>query len=393
MRLLILHQAYVFGGAERTTSNLLTHLNRDRVRHITLASPEPLRHLLPQDFDQFIDTRAHVRHGWFPHPSQLMADVRGCASLLSQAQPDLILGMMHYSAAVAVLGARLARLPAQTVGSYRGPAYEHIRRYEHGLNRKVYLHGVIGMTARLADRMIVPSHGTARELRRRFLGVPRRTVVIPNGIDSASVRVAAQEPAPGLERLPAELPLLCVAARLSPEKDMTRLLEVFRRLQSIRPCALALVGDGPDRSTLQDQVAAWGLSERVAFVGHRDNVYPYMRRADLYVHTCQFEGFGYTMLEAMACGTPMVATDCPYGPREVLDGGRYGLLVPPDDTEALASAVGALLADPPRRRELSMLGLERAEQLSIERMTFRYETVFNELVPAHRTRARPDHSG
>lgn len=384
MRLLILHLATVFGGAERTTSNLLTHLNRDVVRHITLAAPAVLRDLLPARIDAFVDTVPHLRHGWFHSPRELLTDVRACGELLRESQPDIVLGMMHYSAALAVLGTRLARLPIKTVGSYRGPAYEHIRRYEHGRRRRIFLHTAIGGTARLADRLIVPSHGTAHELRRRFFGSKTRTVVIPNGIDSASVSVAATAPAPGLERLPADLPLLCVAARLSIEKDLALLLESFRRLQATHPAALVIVGDGPERGALEGQIAAWGLQDRVAFVGHRENVYPYMRRADLYLHTCQFEGFGYTMLEAMACGTPVIATDCPYGPREVIGDNAFGRLVPSNDAEALTTAIAHLLDHPQQRLALTDLGLARAKQLSIARMAAGYEAVFSELIPTPR---------
>lgn len=379
MRLLILHLATAFGGAERTTGNLLSHLDRRRVSHLTLAAPGALRPYLPERYDAFIDTSPSIRDGWFATPARLYADVRACARLLEQAQPDVALGMMHYSAALVAMSVRLAGLPTRTVASYRGPAYEYLRRYERGWRRLAFLRLAIGSTARLADRMLVPSEGTARELRRRFWGSPARTRVVLNGIDGPAVQSAALENAPGLERLPADLPLICVAARLSPEKDLGLMFEAFRQLQARQAATLAVVGDGPERGALEAQIAAWGLAERVAFVGHRENVYPYMRRADAFVHTCQFEGFGYTMLEAMACGTPVIATDCPYGPREVLDDGRCGILVPCDDAGALATAMSHLLADENRRRALARLGLERAEQLSISAMVKGYESVFLEL--------------
>ena len=197
-------------------------------------------------------------------------------------------------------------------------------------------------TARGADCIIVPSRGTARDTRVRFFGRGERIEVIPNGIDAEAIRAAAAEPAPGLERLPEGLPLLCVAARLSVEKDVGLLVDAVHRVQSAHPCALAIVGDGPERAALEQRVSDLGLSDRIAFIGHRENAYPYMRAADIYVHTCQFEGFGYTMAEAMACGTPVIATDCPHGPREVLDEGKCGVLVAPGDPRALADGLAAV---------------------------------------------------
>jgi glycosyltransferase involved in cell wall biosynthesis len=380
MHVLILHQATVFGGAERTTSNLLTYLDRNIVQRITLAAPEALRPLLPPTFDQFIDTTRFFTRGWFGSPHELLTDARACAHLLAEAKPDVVLGIMHYAATLAVLGQRLGRLPIKTIGSYRGPVYEHMRRYERGWGRWMFLLGVVGLTARLADRMIVPSKGTAHELRRRFFGPAQRIQVVLNGIDSDCVQRLAAEPVLGLEQLPRDLPRLCVTARLSPEKDFDLLLEAFRLLQSLCPAVLAVVGDGPLRQRLERQITDWGLADRVAFVGHRENVYPYMRWADVYLHTCQFEGFGYTMLEAMACGTPVIATDCPYGPREVLGDGEFGQLVPPQDVRAFAHSLADLLADRSRQQALSTLGLVRARQLSIERMARGYESVFQSLV-------------
>ncbi|MCK7491819.1 MAG: glycosyltransferase [Comamonadaceae bacterium] len=92
---------------------------------------------------------------------------------------------------------------------------------------------------------------------------------------------------------------------------------------------------------MEARIADWGLANSVRLLGYRDNVYPYLRRADLFVHTCEFEGFGYTLLEALACGTAVVSTDCPYGPREILGDSEYGVLVPPNDPAALADGDAA----------------------------------------------------
>lgn len=387
MRLLILHQAGAFGGAERTTANLIEHLDRGLVSHLALAAPTSLRAFMPAAIDQFIATDGLIQCGWFESPRQLMRDAREAAAILRQARPDVVLGMMHYSAALIALACRLdpsrdrsrsGRRP-RIVGSFRGPATEYISRYEHGWRRRLFLRLAITGAARLSDRLIVPSRGTADDARRHFLAPASRLRVVPNGIDSAAVTSAAAAPTPELAHLPPDLPLLCVAARLSIEKDLDILIQALGMVQAAAPCALAIVGDGPQRDALQQQVSALGLSDRVVFVGQRDNVFPYIRRADIYVHTCQFEGFGYTMLEALACGTPVIATDCPSGPREVLADGRYGQLVQPGNATALAEAISALLADAPRRQHLATAGHARAAELSVRHMVDAYQAVFAEL--------------
>jgi len=379
MKLMILHQAVVFGGAERTTSNLLSYLDRSVVHHVTLAAPTALRRQLPSNYDAFVDTGPLIRNGWFTTPEALDADIEAAAALLRTVEADIALGMMHYSGCLVALGAPRAGHHTRTIASLRGPASEHIRRFETGNAHIAFLRRAVSQTTAAADRILAPSQGTADDHCLHFQASVERTVVIPNGIDAAATRYAAASPADGLEHLPAGIPLLCTAARLSIEKNVALLITALARVQQSMPCALILVGDGPARDSLKRQVADLGLSERVIFVGHQSNAFPYMRAADIYIHTCVLEGFGYSMLEALACGTPVIATDCPHGPREVLSGGKSGVLVPPDDPVALATAIVDLLSDTERRARLKAIGLQRADELSIERMVLGHQRVFEQL--------------
>ena len=380
MHLAILHQAWIFGGAERTTRNLLSHLDRSAIHRLTLMAPEPLRAFMPDCYDDFVDTSGFIRHGWFGTRDNLRNDLSGTAALLAQVKPDLALGMMHYSAALLALARREDTPRLKRIGSFRGPIYEYIRRYESGWRRRLFLHTAIGMTARKADRIIVPSQGTARDTRRRFLGPARRIEVIPNGIDANEVRDLAEAPIAMAVTLPAHLPKLCVAARLWEEKEIHLVIDAISLLRYRQPCALMIVGEGAELPKLQDRARDLGLEDRVVFLGYQVNVFPYMRQADLYVHTCQFEGFGYSMLEAMACGTPVVATDCPHGPREVLSKGRDGVLVKPGDAVALAEGIERVLADSRLQEQLRRNGLRRAEELSLKKMASRYLGVFQSVL-------------
>ena len=358
----------------------MQYLNRRTIRRVTLAAPGILRPLLPQQYGDFRDTSDYGLAGGFEDARKLLADSRRAAALLQAVRPDVVLGMMHYPSALAALGRRLGGGRMNVVASFRGPFFEYMRHHERGFRRRLFLRAAVAGTALLADRVIVPSQGTADELRQRFFTPASRTAVIPNGIDLGAAERAARAEIPELADLDRDkTPVLCAIARLVPEKNLGLLLEAFRRVRAARPATLLVLGDGPERAALEARIAAWGLAGAVRFLGHRGNVYPYLRRADVFIHTCQFEGFGYTMLEALACGAAVVATDCPYGPREVLGGGEYGLLTPPDDPDALAAAVLGLLADPTGRRVLAARGLERARELSVQRMVGAYEAEFLKL--------------
>lgn len=339
-----------------------------------------MRPCLPETWDRFVDTAQYALDGGFTTPGSLYQQAQATGELLRELQPDVALGMMHYPSALVVLGARLARAPTRTVASYRGPFYEYMRYYEQGLRRRLFLRGAVASAALLANRVTVPSYGTALELRQRFFTPLQRTVTIPNGIDLQNVATLSREPASELNDLEnVKIPIVCAIARLAPEKNLGLLLDAFRRVRASQPALLLVLGDGPERIALETRIAEWGLSDSVRLLGHRDNVYPYLRRADVFIHTCQFEGFGYTLLEALACGAAVISTDCPYGPREILGDSEYGLLVQPDDPAALAEAILCLLNDADQRKVLVTQGLERARQLSIETMVRAYERVFIDL--------------
>jgi glycosyltransferase involved in cell wall biosynthesis len=115
------------------------------------------------------------------------------------------------------------------------------------------------------------------------------------------------------------------------------------------PARLLILGEGPERARLETLVAELGLGQEVAMPGFKTNPYAYMARAKVLVLASRWEGFANVLLEALAVGTPVVATDCPSGPAEILDYGKYGQLVPVQDVEALARALEAALeaeADP-----------------------------------------------
>ena len=119
---------------------------------------------------------------------------------------------------------------------------------------------------------------------------------------------------------------------------------------------LVIAGDGPEAQRLRDLVDALGLQSRVTLAGNVRNLSALMRCADAFVLPSRYEGFPNVLLEALACGVPSVATDCPDGPRQILADGKYGLLVPRDDPLALAAAIARLIGDPDLRRRLTALG-------------------------------------
>lgn len=142
------------------------------------------------------------------------------------------------------------------------------------------------------------------------------------------------------------VPLILGAGRLTEQKDFATLLKAFAHVSKQRACRLALLGDGALRQSLETLAGEMGVSEHVWFGGFQTNPYAYMAKASLFVVSSRWEGTANVLTEAMALGIPVVATDCPSGPRETLAGGRFGKLVPVGDVDALAVAILETLAHP-----------------------------------------------
>jgi len=143
-----------------------------------------------------------------------------------------------------------------------------------------------------------------------------------------------------------DVPVVVSVGRLEPQKDFATLLRAFARLHRDRPARLIILGEGKQRDMLAGLAAQLGIADAVDMPGFVDNPHAYMARASLFVLSSRWEGSPNGLTEAVALGTPVVATDCPNGPSEILEDGRYGELVPVGDAEALAGAIGRTLDAP-----------------------------------------------
>jgi len=206
------------------------------------------------------------------------------------------------------------------------------------------LHPICRLTYPRAAGIIACSEGVAERVRSVYPTVADRIIGILNPVAPAELRM--EEP-PHRWLGDREVPCLIAVGRLHEQKDLPTLLRTVARVREDRSVRLLILGDGPMRSDVEHAVAELGLTNDVCLLGHRTDVRRYLAHADLMLHTAQWEGFGLVIAEALAEGVPVVSTDCPSGPSEILAGGRYGRLAPVGDDEALARAVLATLDDRP----------------------------------------------
>jgi glycosyltransferase involved in cell wall biosynthesis len=211
------------------------------------------------------------------------------------------------------------------------------------------------------ESLVAVSEGAAADLA-QTLRLPRNIVkVIYNPIISPEMFEKAKESFDHPWFAPRQPPVLLGIGRLVPEKDFRTLVLAFEKVRRHMPCRLMILGEGKDLMALRGIVNSAGLSDDVAFPGFVENPYKYMARSSLFVLSSLREGLPTVLIEALALGVPVVSTDCESGPREILEGGRYGQLVKPGDADALAAAIREALLN----KQPSFNRTERFERKSI----------------------------
>jgi glycosyltransferase involved in cell wall biosynthesis len=221
---------------------------------------------------------------------------------------------------------------------------------------------------RWADNIVAVSQGVAEDLA-QLSGLPLEKInVIYNPIVTPKFWQQSQEPThhPWLSSDQAcRLPVILGVGRLEHQKDFSTLIRAFAKVQQHCPAKLMILGEGSLRTSLQALAQELGVSDRVALIGFVDNPYAYMAQASVFVLSSVFEGFGNVLGEAMAAGTPVVSTDCKSGPSEILEGGKYGKLVPVGDVDEMAEAIISTLKHPIRSEILRQRGSEFSQDRAV----------------------------
>jgi len=304
---------------------------------------------------------------------QMFASAWPLAKYLGADRPDVLLSAASH--------ANLAALRARRIAGGETPvvlrASNHLSRSSWNRLRWPRLLKWLGArrTYRQADAIIAVSNGIADDLV-SHAGVPAdRITTILNPTLTADVSHKAGLPIGHPWLAPGGPPVILAAGRFVPQKDLPTLVRAFARVRTARPARLVILGDGPRRPQIAALVRRLHLADDVDLPGFVDNPFAWMSRAAVFVLSSAWEGLPGVLIEAMACGCPVVSTDCPSGPAEILAGGAYGGLVPVGDAAALARAILATLDRPPDRVAL----VARAGEFASDRAIDRYLDVLAEV--------------
>lgn len=325
------------GGVERMVLNLLQEFGRSLPGQVDLVTlkvggghlqtiPEGVRHV-----------PLGVRHASLAVPA-LVRYLRRC-------RPEAMLAAKDRAGRAALLAQRVSGVPVRIVVRLGNTLSESLAGAPLPKRWSRYL--PIRWLYPWADAIIAVSEGVAEDVVATSGVDAGRVTVIRNPVITERLPLQAAEPVehPWLQR-ERDQPTVLAMGRLTRQKDFPTLLQAFAYLQVRLPSRLVVLGEGRDRHRLEQQAQELGLTERVHLAGFQTNPYAWLARADLFVLSSAWEGSPNALTEALALGIPAVSTDCRSGPREVLAGGRYGLLVPVGDAAALARAMESTLREP-----------------------------------------------
>lgn len=248
-----------------------------------------------------------------------------------------------------------------------------IIRGKKGKIYKKVLYRYYSFVLKQIDHIVFVSEGTREDYINKFKLNSEKTSVIYYGIELPSHKSRKES---------SKVVRLISVGRFEKQKDFATIIKSFSIVQKNTPVELVLIGEGGEEKSLLELSKNKCKRNSVKFLGWKgqEEIYKYLKESDIFIFSSLYETFGMTVVEAMACGLPVIATDTPHGPRESLAGGRYGIIIPVGDYFKMASAIKELIQDNGHRNNLSNLSLKRSKLFSSERMVDDYASLFKTFV-------------
>ncbi len=361
------------GGSPQVLSSILRHLHRDAFDPVLVTYSTARVYPVPQGITEHI---LQVEGGGSlvrKLRSNLIAVFR-LRRVLRQELPDVAVGMGGMTNWALILASKLTREKMGIIIGEHGAGALEVRndratvRVISLLNRFLYP---------LADRIIAISGGVRDYLVDGLMLSEEKIVSITNPIDIGRIQQLSQEQVDHPWLVHKDKPVILWVGRIVAVKGLPYLVGAFERVLKQMDARLMIVGEGPECSAIRNLVEQKGLHEKVHFAGYQGNPYRYMRRCDVFTFSSLGgEAFGLVLAEAMACGLPVVSTDCVAGPAEVLQNGKCGILVPVADEDSLAKGILSILTNPSLRKQLVSAATERVADFGPERVVASYEQLF-----------------
>jgi glycosyltransferase involved in cell wall biosynthesis len=355
------------GGAEKVVQILLKNLITYQNTEITLILIEDnIKYEIPKGI-KVISLFSHINNylakflSLFFGAYKLKKTVRRCGI-------TTVISFLERSNFINVLSKIIGSPHRLIISEHTNPEYSYVRTNIKASIVKFLLK----LLYKRSDKIIAVSNGVKKTLN-SMLGIAMNKIhVIYDPCDINKVKKLSVEDVvhPWFY---ADIPIIITVGRLVEPKGQWHLIQTFAEVQKDIRSRLMIIGEGILQNKLEKLARSLNVSEDVAFLGWQANPYKYMSRSTIFVLTSLWEGFGIILVEAMVCGLPIVSFDCESGPREILDNGKYGILVPVGDNKTLKNAIVNLLKDYQLRATYTRITKQRAQKFNMEAITEKYK--------------------
>ena len=366
------------GGAERALLNLLNYWPPDlRSQWQPVLVVRRLAGAYVNDVPNWVEV-ASLDLPRFGVGSSVQTISR-LAKILRILCPAVVITFLSHPSVV--LAKRLARVQCKVIASVQNPPLEvYADPGARSLSRSRLSIAIQTQAYRLTDLILPTCPGIAQQLQERFSVPETRIMILPNSVDCDRIKQYKTERFDHAAFTDSAVPVVITAGRLVYQKGVDVLIKAMGLLRERMRFRVVILGEGPERPNLERLTVQQGLADRVFFLGFQQNPWRFIGRAAVFVLASRYEGFGNVLIEAMACGIPVVTTAAPFGPEYIVAGHNCGLLVPVEDPPALAYAVEQVLTDEALRTQLRAGALRRAEEFDVSHVFKRFWSLMQMLL-------------
>jgi glycosyltransferase involved in cell wall biosynthesis len=358
------------GGAERAAVQILNGLDADRWDRSMFLFAREGPYLAEVDPSIAI---------WSADTASRWGRWRALRSFVARERPEIVMAFLSFFSALSAT--RAANTGAKVVFNLQTPMSEFLADADYHWRRrwhKAAFAAIARAGYAAADMIVATSKGVARDLTSSFGVSPDQIEVLPNPVDLDRVRAAAGEPIDAGVLPPGDSPLIIAAGRLADAKNYPLMIEAFAAVRQRTAARLCILGQGELEGQLRQLIAARGLGESVSLAGFQANPWKFIARADAFLLTSHYEGFGNVLIEAMACGVPVIAT-ASAGTRDIIGHQVDGLLVEAHTPAAVASSVIAVLESPARRDAMARAARSSANRFAVNQVIARYQHMLESI--------------
>lgn len=360
------------GGSERVLINLLKGLDRNEFSITLVLYERVFDYPVPENIElRILDI--YASRNFFKLAIGFISKILGLSKLIRKNKPDFVFSLLSSTNVTVILAKILSRMNFKLIVSEHTHPSMNLKNEIYGGITRLF----IKVLYPKADKIVAVSEGIKQDIIQNFHINEDKIAVIYNPIDIKEIETLSTEEVnhPWFQE---QIPIIISVGRLTQQKDYPYLIKTFAIVKKSINCRLFIIGDGEDKEKLIQMAKEIGLEKDIEFAGFQKNPFKYMDRASLFVLSSLYEGFGNVIVEAMALGLPVISTDCPSGPSEIIENRKNGLLVPVRDEHALAQSILSILTNQDLKDSLGKEAKLRAQFFATEKIIKDYVRIFSE---------------